>query len=105
VVAVASLELMPWAIKHILVNSACSRQLLLLLLLPAAAAAAVSCDSVPQDMQYQGSTPATKNKASEIISTIRKSKRVAYLREKARRKGTDPALVERLVAMVLKYDL
>lgn len=49
--------------------------------------------------------PATKNKATEIISTIRKAKRVTFLREKARRRGTDPALVERLVAMVVKYDL
>jgi hypothetical protein len=57
---------------------------------------------LPQD---EGSTSANKNKPTEITITICKSKRVAYLHESARRKGVDPALVARVVAMVLRYDL
>jgi hypothetical protein len=58
-----------------------------------------------QDLKYAGTAPATKSKATEIISKIRKEKRVSYLREKARRKGTNPVLLQRLIDMVMKYDL
>lgn len=58
-----------------------------------------------QDLKNAGCTPATKNKASEIIRSIRLAKRVKFLKEKARRKGTSPAVVEKLIALVMKYDL
>lgn len=70
------------------------------MLLPAAAVVA----SV-QDLKYTGSTPVTKSKASKLIQNIRIAKRIKYLREKARRKGTPPAMVEKLIALVEKYGL
>jgi hypothetical protein len=47
----------------------------------------------------------TKNKASQIISEIRLAKRIKFLTERAKRRGTDPATIERLVSLVRKYNL
>lgn len=66
------------------------------------AAAAVAAT---QDLKYHGTTPATKSKASQIIKNIRLHKRVQYLKEKARRKGTPAALIDKMVAMVKKHGL
>ena len=58
-----------------------------------------------QDLQYDGPTPASRNKASEIIQDIKMVRRTQFLKQKALRRGMDPAAVKGLLAFVRKYNL
>lgn len=58
------------------------------------------CAGVLQSLNYNGTTPATKSKAHDLIRNIKKQQRINYLRAKGQRAGTCPQLLERIIQMV-----
>lgn len=56
-------------------------------------------------MRYAGPMPATRTKATDIISEMRMNKRIAYLKAKGQRRGMTTEAIKEIVNLVIKHGL
>jgi hypothetical protein len=55
-------------------------------------------------MHYTGDTPYSRSKACKIIKQIRLTRRIEFIKERAKKRNVAPAVVERLLELVKEYE-
>ncbi|WIA30144.1 hypothetical protein OEZ86_000237 [Tetradesmus obliquus] len=61
--------------------------------------------TVQQALKYDGPTITSRNKASQVITDIKQQRRIAFLVEKAERRGMSAAHIQGIVALIKQHGL